>query len=127
MAETVLQQHEAAGATAPEQGSSAVAGTAVATSGRPASSYGAGSQPQGQPHDPSKPAVKRQIVCFSFYKVMPEWRRLDAAEQGRAQGGVCGGAEAVEQAGGVSVADVLDGWHARRCGYVRVVDRLWGG
>jgi chlorite dismutase len=47
------------------------------TSGRPASSYGA------QPHDPSKPAVKRQIVCFSFYKVMPEWRRLPAEERAR--------------------------------------------
>ena len=44
-------------------------------SGRPASSYGA------QPHDPSKPAVKRQIVCFSFYKVMPEWRRLPGEEK----------------------------------------------
>src|ERR1700722_12657468 len=32
-------------------------------------------------HDTSKPAVKRQIVCFSFYKVMPEWRRLPAAEK----------------------------------------------
>ncbi|HEX4651488.1 MAG TPA: chlorite dismutase family protein [Granulicella sp.] len=47
------------------------AGVAVpATGGRPASSYGAA------PHDPSKPAVKRQIVNFTFYKVMPEWRRL---------------------------------------------------
>ena len=27
------------------------------------------------------PAAKRQIVCFSFYKVMPEWRRLAAAEK----------------------------------------------
>ena len=43
--------------------------------GRPASSYGAA------PHDPSKPPVKRQIVCFSFYKVMPEWRRLPAEEK----------------------------------------------
>ena len=52
--------------------------SAVATPpapGRPASSYGAA------PHDPSKPAVKRQIVCFSFYKVMPEWRRLPAEEK----------------------------------------------
>ena len=52
-----------------------------ASSSRPASSYGAGSQPQAQPHDPSKPPVKRQIVCFSFYKVMPEWRRLPAEEK----------------------------------------------
>src|SRR5260370_18337110 len=56
----------------------AVSATAVATAvsssaGKPQSSYGA--------HDPSKPAVKRQIVCFSFYKVMPEWRRLPAEEK----------------------------------------------
>jgi chlorite dismutase len=25
--------------------------------------------------------VKRQVVCFSFYKVMPEWRRLPAEEK----------------------------------------------
>src|SRR5207248_2383778 len=49
--------------------------TATATTGRPASSYGAA------PHDPSKPPAKRQIVCFSFYKVMPEWRRLPAEEK----------------------------------------------
>ncbi len=30
---------------------------------------------------PGAPAVKRQIVCFSFYKVMPEWRRLPAEEK----------------------------------------------
>src|SRR6202789_167838 len=48
---------------------------APASVGRPASSYGAA------PHDPSKPAVKRQIVCFSFYKVMPEWRRLPVEER----------------------------------------------
>ncbi|MEO6803549.1 MAG: chlorite dismutase, partial [Granulicella sp.] len=43
--------------------------------GRPASSYGT------TPHDPSKPPVKRQIVAFTFYKVMPEWRRLPAEEK----------------------------------------------
>src|ERR1700709_1636875 len=45
----------------------------AAPSGRPASSYA--------PHDPSKPPVKRRIVCFSFYKVMLEWRRLPAEEK----------------------------------------------
>ena len=30
---------------------------------------------------PGTPAVKRQIVCFSFYKVMPAWRRLPAEEK----------------------------------------------
>lgn len=57
------------------------AGAATAISGRPASSYGSAPQGQTQPHDPAKPAVKRQIVCFSFYKVMPEWRRLPAEEK----------------------------------------------
>ena len=60
MAETLSPQQET---TAPE--------TKPSTSGRPASSYAAA------PHDPSKPPVKRQIVGFSFYKVMPEWRRLE--------------------------------------------------
>ncbi len=53
----------------------AAASAAAIRSGRPA----AGSRPAL--HDPSKPAVKRQIVCFSFYKVMPEWRRLPAVEK----------------------------------------------
>lgn len=61
-------------AQAPEKSSAATTG-APAASGRPATSYGA------QPHDPSKPPVKRQIVCFSFYKVLPEWRRLPAEER----------------------------------------------
>jgi len=60
---------------APEKSAATTTTGAPATSGRPASSYAA------QPHDPSKPAVKRQIVCFSFYKVMPEWRRLPADEK----------------------------------------------
>jgi len=25
--------------------------------------------------------AKRQVVCFSFYKLMPEWRRLPASEK----------------------------------------------
>jgi chlorite dismutase len=69
------------------EGSSASATTsapvvqAPAQAGRPASSYGAGTQPQAHPHDPSKPPVRQQVVCFSFYKVMPEWRRLPAEEK----------------------------------------------
>ncbi len=35
----------------------------------------------GQPAAHGATPVKRQIVCFSFYKVMPEWRRLPAAEK----------------------------------------------
>jgi chlorite dismutase len=34
-----------------------------------------------KPFEPTQPPVKRQIVCFSFYKVMPEWRRLPAEEK----------------------------------------------
>ena len=34
-----------------------------------------------KPHEHTPPPVKRQIVCFSFYKVMPEWRRLPAEEK----------------------------------------------
>lgn len=52
-----------------------VSTTQTATAGAPASSRAAAH------HDPSKPAVKRQIVCFSFYKVLPEWKRLPAAEK----------------------------------------------
>ncbi|MEO6982716.1 MAG: chlorite dismutase, partial [Edaphobacter sp.] len=51
----------------------ATTSTSSTTGARPASSYGA--------HDPSKPPVKRQVVAFSFYKVMPEWRRLSAQEK----------------------------------------------
>lgn len=49
------------------------ASPAAVPGARPASGYGA--------PDPAKPAVKRQIVCFSFYKLMPEWRRLPAEEK----------------------------------------------
>jgi chlorite dismutase len=45
------------------------------TEGRPqAGGYGAPAAHGATP-------VKRQIVCFSFYKVMPEWRRLPAEEK----------------------------------------------
>ena len=76
MAETLTPQEitdTATGAKSPVAAAAPALAEAAAPvrSGRPASSYGAA------PHDPSKPAVKRQNVCFSFYKVMPEWRRLD--------------------------------------------------
>jgi chlorite dismutase len=35
----------------------------------------------GSPAAHGSTPVKRQIVCFSFYKLMPEWRRLPAAER----------------------------------------------
>jgi chlorite dismutase len=34
-----------------------------------------------KPHEHGSTPVKRQIVCFSFYKVLPEWRRLPAEEK----------------------------------------------
>src|SRR6267154_2095464 len=71
MSDTVV----APAVVASSSSSSSTSSATVPASGRPASSYGAA------PHDPSKPAVKRQIVCFSFYKVMPEWRRLPAEEK----------------------------------------------
>ncbi len=41
----------------------------------------AADKPAPGPKDhPPKPVV-RQIVCFSFYKVLPEWRRLPAEEK----------------------------------------------
>ena len=46
------------------------------------------STPDSQPQPASEPganarrrAGRRQIVCFGFYKVLPEWRRLPAAER----------------------------------------------
>jgi chlorite dismutase len=44
-----------------------------------ASSPTSESQPARQAH--GQAPAKRQIVCFSFYKVLPEWRRLPAAER----------------------------------------------
>jgi chlorite dismutase len=74
MADLTPPQHASATAS-----SSSASATAIseppASPGRPASSYATA------PHDPAKPPVKRQIVCFSFYKVMPEWRRLPASEK----------------------------------------------
>jgi chlorite dismutase len=81
MAEFIAPKHEVpepmttATATLPPLSAAAATVAAPASTGRPASSYGAA------PHDPSKPPVRRQIVCFSFYKVMPEWRRLPAEEK----------------------------------------------
>ena len=60
--------------------------TAVATPPAPAGTETTeGAQPQagayGRPTTQGGPPVKRQLVCFSFYKVLPEWRRLPAAEK----------------------------------------------
>jgi chlorite dismutase len=50
----------------------APAENATPATGRPQGS------PYGSPAAHGGAPVKRQVVCFSFYKVMPEWRRLPA-------------------------------------------------
>ena len=119
MAEYIAPKHEV-----PEKSASAAVmdGPPPVAAGRPASSYGAGPQPQAHAHDPSKPPVKRQIVCFSFYKVMPEWRRLPAEEKAAHKAAFVAVLEKWNKVGRVSFADVFDGGHAWGCGYVRVVD-----
>jgi chlorite dismutase len=52
--------------------SEAATAAPVIESGRPAS------QPQGARGAHGAAPVKRQVVCFSFYRVLPEWRRLAA-------------------------------------------------
>ncbi len=49
----------------------------IAPVARPASPYAV------QPAQHAAPPARRQIVCFSFYKLMPEWRRLPAEEKAR--------------------------------------------
>lgn len=72
MAETAIPETNAAHITTPAP-TAAVAAPAAA--GRPQSGYGsAPAQHGGAP-------VKRQIVAFSFYKVLPEWKRLPAEEK----------------------------------------------
>jgi chlorite dismutase len=38
-------------------------------------------RPAGGTHTPAATPVRQQIVCFTFYKVMPEWRRLSTDEK----------------------------------------------
>src|SRR6201991_550480 len=72
MAEYIAPKHEVPDSSTT---TAVIERPAAPPAGRPARSYG------DARHDPSKPALKRQIVCFSFYKVMPEWRRLPASEK----------------------------------------------
>jgi chlorite dismutase len=63
----------------PEIASSAHTVTPAATAA-PISGYGA--QPSGRPQQTHGGApAKRQIVAFSFYRLLPEWKRLPAAEK----------------------------------------------
>ena len=52
-----------------------------AVTSAPASSSGSAPAVSSRPATHGGPAVKRQIVAFSFYKIMPEWRRLPAEER----------------------------------------------
>src|SRR5579875_928295 len=52
---------------------------APAEASKPADQPGAASQSARPAHGAAP--VKRQIVCFSFYKVLPEWRRLPVSER----------------------------------------------
>jgi chlorite dismutase len=38
-------------------------------------------RPTGSTAGPAATPARRQIVCFSFYKLLPEWRRLPASER----------------------------------------------
>ena len=37
--------------------------------------------PSQAPAEKTEKTIKRQMIGFSFFKVMPEWRRLPAAER----------------------------------------------
>ncbi len=57
----------------------AVASSPSAVMERPAPVRPISPYAQGEPSREKTTPVKRQIICFTFYKVMPEWRRLPAA------------------------------------------------
>jgi chlorite dismutase len=61
------------------QGPVAVASTGTAVLERPAVVRPPSPYAQSDPARQATTPVKRQIVCFTFYKVMPEWRRLPPA------------------------------------------------
>ena len=67
-------------AVVPEAPAAAVAAAPVATApATPARPTGVAAQ--GGPASAGATPVKRQIVCFTFYKLRPEWRRLSAEEK----------------------------------------------
>src|ERR1039458_10661528 len=82
MAEFLAPRHEVPQPFSPKPAATPLPASAQAPSdaasappGRPASSTSIAA------HDPAAPPAKRQVVCFSFYKLMPEWRRLSADER----------------------------------------------
>ena len=70
MAETATPETTSAHIVTP-----APAAAPAVTGGRPQTGYGSAPATHGGT------PVKRQIVAFSFYKILPEWRRLPAAEK----------------------------------------------
>ncbi len=73
------------------------------------------------------PPVKRQIVCFSFYKVMPEWRRLPAEEKAAHKAAFSAVLTKWNKPGEFLSLTYSTVGDARGCGYVRLVDWVWGG
>ena len=77
MAEFLPPRHQVPQPFSPKQEkppppSAQASAAAPAPSGRPTGSTAP---------DPAAPPARRQIVCFSFYKLLPEWRRLPAADR----------------------------------------------
>jgi len=77
MAEFLPPRHQVPQPFSPKQEkppppSAQASAAAPAPSGRPTGSTAP---------DPAAPPARRQIVCFSFYKLLPEWRRLPASER----------------------------------------------
>ena len=83
MAEFLAPRHQVPQPFSPRQATAlppsaqASAAAAPAPSGRPAGSESTAAAQL----DSAAPPARRQVVCFSFYKLLPEWRRLPAAER----------------------------------------------
>ena len=78
MAEFLSPRHQVPQPFSPKQQQAPLPHSAPpAPSGRP---VGSGST-AAAPLDPAAAPARRQVVCFSFYKLLPEWRRLPAAER----------------------------------------------
>ncbi len=80
MAHTIHPKNEVPEPAVSEKATAAVSGVGQQASA-PAPVTAPPTSPYGQvapSHAPTTP-VKRQIVCFTFYKIIPEWRRLPAS------------------------------------------------
>ena len=82
MAEFLPPRHRVPQPFSPKQtplppSAQASSAAAPAPSGRPAGSESTAAAQL----DPAAAPARRQVVCFSFYKLLPEWRRLPASER----------------------------------------------